>query len=143
MNPMRSIFAAIAALLLAACASETGAAAPAAAKPDPIGTWNIASLPAGQDGKRPFLEFRGDGQMGGNAGCNSFGGSYTLGAGDSITFGPLRQTKMYCGEPQMQAEARVVGALAKATRLEKSGAVLILRDADGKDLLELERAYPP
>src|SRR6187399_17306 len=110
MNPTRSTFAAAAALLLAACASEPGAAAPVAAKADPLGTWHIAALPAGQDGKRPFLEFRVDGQMGGNAGCNAFGGSYTLGPGDSITFGPLRQTKMFCGEPQMEAESRVVGA---------------------------------
>lgn len=143
MNTMQSFAAAFAALLIAACASGSGGAAPVAAAPDPLGTWHLAGTTAAADGKRPTLQFRADGQLGGNAGCNSFGAAYTLGPGDSIAIGPVHQTKMYCGEPQMQTEARVVGALARAARLEGSGKVLILRDAEGKALLELERAAPP
>ena len=142
---MRSIPTAIPvllALLMAGCARQQAGAEPVAKQPGPIGTWQLADAPAGKDGKRPWLEFREGGELGGNAGCNSFGATYALGEGGSVTMGPVRQTKMYCDEPRMQVEARMVGALGRTASLEISGDRLTLRDAAGAAVLELERATP-
>ena len=137
-----SMIAVLLALLVVGCARQQAGAEPVAKHPDPSGTWELADAPASADGKRPWLEFREGGELGGNAGCNSFGATYALGEGGSVTMGPVRQTKMYCDEPRMQVEARVVGALGRTARLEISGDRLTLRDAAGTAVLELERATP-
>ena len=58
-------------------------------------------------------EFGTDGTVSGNAGCNSYNGSYTIDGG-SITFGPLISTKMACPEAQMAVETAYLAALGKA-----------------------------
>src|SRR5690606_33289306 len=53
--------------------------------------------------RTPFIVFREDAKMGGNSGCNSYGGSYTLGEGTSIRFSQVFSTKMACmdeGNPE-------------------------------------------
>lgn len=142
MKPMTAVLLACTGLFLAGCARQPAEAEPVAAAPDPLGTWYLAGAPATPDGKRPMLEFREGGQLGGNAGCNSLGATYVLSEGGRISIGSVRQTKMFCDKPRMALEARVVGALARTVRLEVSDGKLTLLAEDGEALLELDRATP-
>ena len=58
-------------------------------------------------------QFGTDGTVSGNAGCNSYNGSYTVNGG-SIIFGPIVSTKMACPEAQMAVETAYLAALGTA-----------------------------
>ena len=79
----------------------------------------------------PTLSFRGDQQLGGNASCNNFFGSFTA-EGNKVTFSGFGSTQMYCAEPAglMDQEAAYLAALesAKTYRIE-DGKLLIIDDA--------------
>lgn len=62
------------------------------------------------------LEFGRDGRVAGRGGCNRYTGPYTL-TGEGLSFGDLASTRMACPQPQMEAEARFLGLLAKVTRV--------------------------
>lgn len=76
-----------------------------------------------------------DGQISGNSGVNSYGGSYTVGPGGSIALGPLAMTEMAGPEPAMRAEAAYQTLLAQARSFRLSGTALILLDAGGNESL--------
>ena len=76
-----------------------------------------------------------DGQISGNSGVNSYGGSYTVGSGGSIALGPLAMTEMAGPEPAVRAEAAYQTLLAQARSFRLSGAALILLDAGGNESL--------
>ena len=60
----------------------------------------------------PTLRLSREGQRAsGHAGCNQFGGTWR-GAADSLSFGPLAMTKMFC-EGRMEVEARYGQALGQ------------------------------
>lgn len=62
------------------------------------------------------LEFDATGQVGGNAGCNTFGGSYTV-DGETIELGEIFSTLMACAEMNvMELEQRYLDALNTANR---------------------------
>lgn len=62
------------------------------------------------------LAFGADGQAGGNAGCNSYGGSYQV-QDDSLSFGELTSTLVACAdEAIMQQEQQYLQALQSANR---------------------------
>lgn len=46
--------------------------------------------------RQAYIIFAKDGRASGNAGCNSFGGTYTTSDSSIIKFGPLISTKMFC-----------------------------------------------
>ncbi len=58
-------------------------------------------------------QFGTDGTVSGNAGCNTYSGSYTV-DGVSIAFGPLISTRIACPEAQMVVETAYLAALGKA-----------------------------
>lgn len=60
-------------------------------------------------GERYVMQFTAD-RIGGQAGCNRFGGSYTL-AGETLTPGPIMATQMACPEPAMTHEGRTLEIL--------------------------------
>ncbi|MCA9910775.1 MAG: META domain-containing protein, partial [Anaerolineae bacterium] len=67
------------------------------------------------------LEFSADGQAGGNTGCNSFGGDYTV-DGETITFGELVSTLMACADIDvMNQEQQYLAALNSADRFAVNG----------------------
>lgn len=79
-----------------------------------------------------LLNFVDDTQIAGNAGCNSFSGTYT--AQDStIAIGPLASTMMYCVEPEgiMEQESQFLRALENSTVSEFEASSLVLRDDAG------------
>lgn len=83
-----------------------------------------------------------DGQIGGSAGCNSYGGPFSL-EGDRLTLGPLVRTEMYCGgEGVMEQEERFLDILSQTTRLELAADQLTLRAADGRSLVFTAQVTP-
>ncbi|MBP1703976.1 MAG: uncharacterized protein H6Q38_3083 [Chloroflexi bacterium] len=76
-------------------------------------------------------DFGKDGSLSGNAGCNTYSGSYKVN-GDQITIGPLASTMMACDQPEgvMEQEAQYLAALQSAATYQIEGNVLQLRTKD-------------
>jgi heat shock protein HslJ len=127
-------------IILAACGGTTPAA-PASLE----GTsWVLQTL-RGQAlvaGTTITLDFDSD-EVGGTAGCNQYGGSYTV-AGDQLTLGMLFMTEMYCMDPDgvMAQESDYLEALATVARYRMAGERLELLDSDGQVVLSFTPAPP-
>ena len=118
------------ALLLGACA------APSASTITLPGTkWELVSLngAAPVAGTSLTLFFGNDDQAGGDAGCNTYGGSFTV-KGSSLTFGPMMSTMMACEPPIMDQEQAYLKALGETKSFEGSADKLTLKDGSGKEL---------
>jgi len=91
-------------------------------------------------GNPPTLEFEGD-IVSGNAGCNSYGGSYQV-RGETISFGPLARTELYCMESEgvMDQEQIYLEILESAQRFELVESVLIIFADSGRTLTFQERS---
>jgi heat shock protein HslJ len=74
--------------------------------------------------------FTPDGQVSGDAGCNTYNGPYKL-EGTSLTVGPLATTRKACEPAIMDQETQFLAALQTPTTVEPSGATVTLRDANG------------
>ena len=100
------------------------------------GEWVLVELfgepaPAGAGGRPATLIFEADSShAGGFAGCNRYGGSYTV-TGDSLRFSPLIMTKMACSEG-MTLEQRLAEALDSTRRYELGAGRLTLHGGSGK-----------
>lgn len=123
-------------LILTACAAGT---------PESIqGRWQLVShgsassqVAAAAD-VDAFIEFGEDGQVGGNVGCNGFGGEYEV-QGDVITFGPLIATEMFCDGPVGEQEATTFAVLFESATYSLDGGTLTITSADGNSVIVLER----
>lgn len=124
--------------MLGACS----AAVPGASANPLAGTqWVLESL-RGADplpGPRLTLGFDEEGQAGGNAGCNSYGGGYVV-EGERLRIGGgdqgLAMTMMACAEQaRMDQEQRFVEALGAVERYRLDEGNLILLDGAGNELL--------
>lgn len=81
-----------------------------------------------------------DGAVGGNAGCNTYGGAYTLDEA-RISMGELFSTMMYCyPEEIMDQEVAYLEALRAATTFRVDGETLTLLDAEGDVIAEFAAA---
>lgn len=94
-------------------------------------------------GSRIRLDFRQDGALGAQAGCNSMGGRYRLDGDRLVLTGPLASTQMGCSEPLMQQDTWLAGLLAAGGTLALDGDRLTL--TSGGTVLSLldERAAIP
>ena len=124
---LSSIAIALAACTASGSPSAAGAASPggAGASGSPIGgpelvgtNWVLGDLP-GQvlADVRPTIAFSGDGTVTGNAGCNTFNGSYTA-EGSNLTFSPLATTRMACEGAADTVEQAFLPALQATTAYE-------------------------
>ena len=118
-------------IALAACQASRTASSEAAFRSAVAGVdWQLIELnaktaPAGAGGRRVTLRFDADSaRVGGFAGCNRFGASYTI-AGDSLRFGPLAMTMMACTEG-MPLESALTAALTATRRYELTSTQLKL-----------------
>ena len=149
-------------LLLAACtgaatqtpttpASTTapeGTSAPSGASFD--GTrWVLASMGKNGEEIAPVagstitLEFASNGQVGGNAGCNTYGGSYETRA-NNITFLSLVSTLMACADNAVtEQEGAYLQALNSASTFEKSADGLTILYEGGSGRLHFTPAQAP
>ena len=97
-------------------------------------------------GTKVTVMFADDGKIGGNAGCNLYGGGYTLN-GTNLSVSSVFSTLMYCGEPEgtMEQEGKYLGLLENVSSYRVDGNRLTLTDAAGMDLLffvEAEKVPP-
>ena len=72
-----------------------------------------------------------DGKVSGNAGCNTFHGTYTSHDG-TIEVGPLATSRRACEESLMTQEREFLAALASAVKWSIDGNVLDMHRADGE-----------
>ena len=84
-----------------------------------------------------FIAFKSGGEITGYGGCNRFFGQYTQN-GSSLAFGALASTKKLCGGV-MEAEAAFLKKLQDTRKFEATHLKLSLLDADGNELMALQR----
>lgn len=102
--------------------------------------WRIEAL----DGRpinqtRPTRLAFADGRLSGNAGCNQFGGSYTI-TGARLVTDRVFATRMACPGKAMQTEARILALLEQPLTLRPLGrATLILAGEQGSITLTRTR----
>ena len=121
---------------------------PEAASPDlPGSRWQVQDYADPADPSRmisalsgapPSLEFGQDGSVRGTGGCNTFHGSYRV-QGDSLRFGPLASTMMYCGDPEgvMEQEAAFLSTLESAEAFSFDSGALKIKGPGGSIFVSL------
>lgn len=77
-----------------------------------------------------------NGEITGDAGCNGYGGTYTV-EGDSLTTAEIVSTMMACDEPEgiMDQEAQFLGLLNSAENYEIEGDTLTIMSGDDQGLV--------
>jgi heat shock protein HslJ len=119
-------------LLLAACAGIGGGSG------DPLDgtTWQLVSLEdvppiAGTTLTATFE----NGELGGSAGCNSYGGNYQV-SGEPLSIDQLFSTLMACTDPQgvMEQEQSYLSLLGDAQGFELSDGQLVIFASGGQTL---------
>lgn len=96
-------------------------------------SWTVTELNgiALEDKKPPTIEFDTNGNIGGNASCNRYGGPCTI-KGNTIAVSRQRITRMMCDEETMKRERQFLGILQAARTWEITGNdELILRGPEG------------
>jgi len=89
------------------------------------------------------LRFGGNERISGNAGCNSFHGSFQL-SGESLSFGPLASTRKACPEEILAQETGFLAALASTEQVSiEGGKILLLQPEGGGKPIRLRRAPEP
>ena len=84
-----------------------------------------------------------DGQIGGNASCNSYFGSYEADADGNLTIGALGMTEMFCQiDELMVQEGDYLAALSSAASYLITEDNLQIEDADGKEILVFSALKP-
>jgi heat shock protein HslJ len=126
--------------------APTATPAPA---PDPLaGTrWNVVNINNGQGiitllpGTSADLAFGADGQVTGNAGCNSFFGPYRA-SGNSLSIGPLGSTSRICPDPEglMEQEAQFLRTLQFAASFRIDVNTIEIQNAAGQIVVVANRS---
>lgn len=120
----------LALLLLSACAGGKSQ------NPQAGSDWNLVTLSGTPplEGTTLTLTFGTD-QVGGNAGCNSFGGKYVV-EGDQLTVSELVSTLMACAETGvMEQESAYLSAVGAAQSFSLKGSELRILSAEGVELV--------
>lgn len=128
------------AAILAACASQPETVIPTpiepTAAPENVDlentSWKLVSFGQGDvetpviEGSNLTLTFEPEGEMGGEGGCNSYGGSYQI-EGQEITFEEIASTLRACAEDVLnQQEMDFLQALNQVDRFDLAGDNLTL-----------------
>jgi heat shock protein HslJ len=92
------------------------------------------------EGSPITIEFTEGGQAGGSAGCNSYGGTYTV-QDDMLQFGEIVSTLMACADQAvMEQEQQYLQALNTAGQFTVINDTLTIWYEDDKGVLNFERA---
>lgn len=86
----------------------------------------------------PYVKFESLTEVGGNLGCNGFGGNLVISAPDSINISQIRSTKMAC--PNLEIENRFAAALENASTYKVEGNTLLLTNNKKEMIVKLETA---
>ncbi len=123
------------AVSLSACSS-------ASSQPDLNGTsWVLTQLQgkAVSSKQAPTLVFA-DGKVSGNASCNSFGGEYKRGSGDSLKLEQMMSTLMACVDDSlMKQESTYLGALGQVAKYKLENDQLFMYDQGGQLLAQFRK----
>jgi heat shock protein HslJ len=101
--------------------------------------WNVTGLNNGKQavvsvitGSTITLNFTGETQVSGNAGCNTYSGGYSA-TGSTISIGELASTMMACIEPEgvSDQESLYLKALKNSTTFKIENNSLVMRDDSG------------
>lgn len=135
MTRSRIVLAALLAALASPAFADQAPAADVAANPALLsGSRWMMVLPKGTDCEvPPEIDFRKDGTIEGNAGCNDFRGSWKT-EGARVRIERKNITSRNCGEKFLKLEQAFGGAVDGAASLKADGKELILVSADGKEL---------
>jgi len=104
---------------------------------------NTLANPALPSVSTPRLQFISLTQIGGNAGCNSFGGKALI-EGDHLRMGPMGATKKMCESSAMGTETKFLAALESVRRARivhgATNTQLEMSDDAGTVVLRLTRS---
>jgi heat shock protein HslJ len=129
-------------LILAFLTVSLSACSSAPSQPDVNGTsWVLVQLKGNAVTSKqvPTLVFA-NGQISGNASCNSFGGEYKRGAGDALKFGQMMSTLMACTDDSlMKQEGAYLGMLGQVAKYKIENDRLFLYDQGTQLLAEFKK----
>jgi heat shock protein HslJ len=119
----------------------------AASTPELSGSsWSVTAYNNGKEAvvsvaadSKLTLEFGADGQVSGNAGVNTFSGTYEY-DGNTLSLGPLATTRMAGPQELMEQETLYLAALQASVSWEVVNGLLYLRDAE--DALQVSAVAP-
>jgi heat shock protein HslJ len=106
---------------------------------DPLNntSWQLSSMYVNQvpvPDTTITLAFGAEGDLSGNASCNTYNGTYTVN-GNLLSIGPLATTRKSCGEAVDAQEQTYLTALQSAATFEINGNQLIIYSAGGQEVL--------
>ncbi len=103
----------------------------------------VSGAAAGSPGavplRAPRLQFLSLTQVGGNGGCNGFGGPVVI-KGEAVQIGPLASTRKLCAGPEMAIERQFFADLDKVRKARLVAGHLELLDSADVLVLRLNRA---
>jgi len=105
----------------------------------PVGKWRLAKYRFGASPEKPFAAIQStlvigpDGKLGGNSGCNAYGGSYSI-EGGKLEITDIISTMRACEEPTPQFEKNFFNTLESAVSAKVKDNKLVLTDKDGRYL---------
>jgi heat shock protein HslJ len=119
-------------VILAACAGSSS--------PSIQGQWKLVSYgpSSGQISAAPDVETSIEFDSEGNMSGNGFGGEYNV-EGDTITFGPVMSTMMFCEGPVGEQEMGTLAVFQETATFTLDGDTLTITSADGGSVIVLER----
>ena len=94
--------------------------------------WTLAEISGAAFAASATLTFAEDGKIVGRAPCNRYG-AQLLDGGTTFEVGPIMATKMAC--PDLPAETLFFGTLVQMSTSEMREGLLILRGADGAEMV--------
>lgn len=111
------------------------------------GGWTVTGFNNGRDavvglaGDAPVTLSFEKGAVSGDAGCNTFRGTYAV-DGKTVTIGPLATTRKACAEELMKQEREFLAALGSAVRWSVEGDTLDMHRKDGQRAVMAQRRKP-
>jgi putative lipoprotein len=112
----------------------------------PVGKWRLEEYKFGAKAERPLdkiditLNVKADGKLGGDSGCNAYGGSYSA-TKDALWIGDIISTMRACEEPTPAFEKSFFSTLESAATSEVKNDKLIIKDKTGSRFLRFLRAH--
>lgn len=145
MRILRSAITIALALAFTACADEPRAWGPDQHVEDVTWILDVGSVqtlePDSPGDARATIRLE-DGEAGGTAACNLYGGTYEVGGAGAISIRVEGMTEMACDDPVMALEAAFVDALGGVTSYRFEGDDLVLEGAGPALRFFAERALP-
>ena len=104
--------------------------------------WKLTHLGdmVAEDNTGIYIQFRRDGQFGGNAGCNRFFGTATI--DESFSLGGIGATRRACPEPANSLEYSFLEALGNTTNAARVDDRLAFKDDAGVNVLRFVAVDP-